>query len=77
MSCIQSKRIISGRPRRLGRRGPNGRQVAQGGRGNRDPLAKQAPGLNTCIDETIDGRHGHVRVNVPVVHPLDEVDAPL
>ena len=39
------------------------------------PLAKQSARLNTCINEAIDGRDGHVRIDVPVMHALDEVDA--
>ena len=38
------------------------------------PLTKQSTRLNACIDEAIDGRDGHVRIDVPVVHALNEVD---
>ena len=41
------------------------------------PLPEQTAGFDTAIDEPIDGWDGHVRVNVPIVHALNQVNAPL
>ena len=41
------------------------------------PLPKQSTGFDTAVDEPIDGGNGHVRVNVPIMHALNQVNAPL
>ena len=41
------------------------------------PLAKQALCIDACILQSVDGRNRHVRVDVPIVHALNQVNAAL